>query len=134
MKNALDQFLHIKSGIRKQKVKCYMLVRKPGPDLLQNNKYRIVEKYDGGRSNLVYYVQIDGDHGIPFLKRELAELLGFQNNRLIVDKTGYKKNIHITLDKRDQSMDSLRKQLSVYGLDLVEGEEEMEVLVLKRLK
>lgn len=111
-----------------------MLVRKPGPDLLQNNKYRIVEKYDGGRSNLVYYVQIDGDHGIPFLKRELAELLGFQNNRLIVDKTGYKKNIHITLDKRDQSMDSLRKQLSVYGLDLVEGEEEMEVLVLKRLK
>jgi thiol-disulfide isomerase/thioredoxin len=49
-----------------------------------------------------------------------------------IDETGIKSNIDITLDALMTDLDDVRRGLQKNGLDLVKGEKEMKVIIIKR--
>jgi hypothetical protein len=119
--------------IEKRKLKCLFLVRLSGEDNLK-------AKGDITRNNLGNY-STDGDTVRTFERSNMGAITNQLNWRFseyislpVFDKTGYKQDIDIKI--RDKSLfplnpKELKKDLRAYGLDLVEGEEWMDVLVIK---
>ena len=57
-------------------------------------------------------------------------LEGYQQDKIIINETNFKGNVDIELDCNMLELNELKKSLSKYGLDLIETEREIEMLIL----
>lgn len=133
MQKDLDRFFGIKSGIEKRKVSCFALKR-----ISSVNKIKTVHKdslYDiienGDSSELVLHNQPFDD----LYEAIYSEYFSPTRSSIpFLNETYYKGNIDIELDwgKENYPIQTLRKQLQRYGLDIVEEYKSMNALVLKQ--
>jgi thiol-disulfide isomerase/thioredoxin len=118
LKEELDNYFNFTSTIEKRKIKCFLLKS------LDTGKYK-----SSGKDVLL-------DHGknIWTIKnypiKILLEDINIRCDYPIVNETGYEGKVDLTLVPDFKDIPSLRNQLNKYGLDLVEAERVLDVIVI----
>lgn len=130
MQEDLSRYFKYTVKIEKRKTKCMVLVRTSSEDKLKT-------KDSNARPSIISL----GKKGLRIqnmpLKESLLKMIVYANDRLpepILDETGYKSNIDITLNVSLRDIPSLRKSLKIFGLDLIEKETETDFLVIQDRK
>lgn len=124
MQQDLNRYLNYSVNIEKRLIKCLSLVRTSNKD-----KMRSV-------NTLNKVVQTDSSlliEGVSFMNG-LIRRLKFSNQSIktpIVDETGYTGRIDMKINCPLFDIESLRRELVKYDLDLVLREKEIEMLVIK---
>ena len=118
----LDRHFGLKSSLEKRKIKVLVLKRTSLVDKLKSKSNNPPDSY-----------AINGRfiaHGIK-LETWLRNLNANSEFSLqLVNETGYKERIDLEITADFKNISSVRNSISVYDLDLVEEEREMEVIVL----
>jgi len=128
MQQDLNRSFDFTGQIEKRKLKCLVLITKKGPD-------RTVSKSPDAKPNIM------AEKGKITLTNtpvsELINLLAYANDHLktpVVDCSGIKNRVDLTILGKLRDIDSIKKQLQFYNLDLVEKEMEIDMLVIKDKK
>ena len=124
MKQDLNRFFPYEAKIEKRKIRCLVLKRITDVDRICSaggnpSKQRVNEQIIIRNQSL---------------HSSLYSMLAVANSNLstpLIDKTGYNKNIDITITDKLQNIEQLRKDLNRFGLDLVIAESEIEMLVIR---
>lgn len=125
MQQDINKYFAIEGSVEKKKIRCLVLI-----DSLAGC---IGTK--GGEPKIQYLNKQLSIQNQPLAS--LARELAFQNNDLnlpVVDGTTRKQNVDVILDANLNDVQQLRKALRKYGLDLMPGEREVNVLVLSKKK
>ncbi|MBN8666759.1 MAG: AhpC/TSA family protein [Chitinophagales bacterium] len=117
-----DRFFKVKSTVEKRNTKYYALVRISTTGKIKSTIEDNVFRRDSD--------------SLILRGRSIDELASYLNSALpddheIIDETKYKGKIRIGLNIRDQTIASMRKQLREYGLDLVEKNKVLNMLVFR---
>lgn len=107
----LQRLLGVNARWEKRPVKCLVMVKKMDVDIDSLNKTRRGQK-------IVM-------NGIPLFYLDQAE-----KYPPAIDETGIKKFVVIEAFNSTDFLDQLRKQLQVYGCDLIEAERDIDVLII----
>jgi len=122
MQRDLESYFGFKASIQIRKVRCWRLVASDSAAKKLSTK--------GGklrREEIIPHVSYKYIN-IP-MKDFVQYLLQFTKNEIIIDETGISNNIDITTDCMD--FDSMKAFLPKYGLRLILGDKEMNVLVVR---
>jgi thiol-disulfide isomerase/thioredoxin len=136
MQQDLQRFFGLTAGIEKRKIKVIALIRTTTANKLKTKGG--LPKDELQLSSLRRPLQdslrefINKPFGI--FKEKISGWIRFHRQLPFFDRTGYAGSIDIII--REESMDpfnekELRKDLQQYGLDLIEAEELLDVLVIK---
>lgn len=121
MQEDIERFFSISVNIEPRRVHGFKLVR------INDNKLYL----SAGGNSLRSFDKINRVSRISNLPvEELMKSLSFKISALIVDATGIKDRIDINL-RESHDLETIRKDLSKYGLDLIETEVEVDMLVIK---
>lgn len=139
VKTDLERFFGMHSAVRDTVVECWTLVRIDSVDRLRTR---------GGDEEYTFYAENIRTPLLPpyrslkncpygSFSSAITSLVERLTGRPCMDETGYVGNIDITfrgetLDR--PSMDGLRQELEVYGLDLIPASKRLGVLVLLDIK
>ena len=129
MKKDLDRFFGLSSSVEKQKVKCWVLKR-----ITQINKIVAngeIEKYEKSNSHIILE-----NSNMARLFDILKDVFELQFPRMpFFNKTNYSGKINIKLpwqaDLKNMSILKLKNVLRGYGLDIIEQNTEIDMLVIK---
>ena len=122
MLQGLNRDTNFTATIEKRKIKCLRLVRTASQD-------RIATK--GGSRVSAFYQNPSVLRNAPL--QHMINMLNGDNTITdlpVVDETGYTGNVDITMPAVS-NLAALRKELSRYGLDLLEGEQLLNMLVVR---
>ncbi|SIT97722.1 Thiol-disulfide isomerase or thioredoxin [Epilithonimonas bovis DSM 19482] len=122
MLSGLNSYTNFTATIEKRKIKCLRLVRTASQD-------RIATK--GGSRVSAFYKNPSVLRNAPL--QHMINMLNGDNTITdlpVVDETGYTGNVDITMPAVS-NLAALRKELSRYGLDLLEGEQLLNMLVVR---
>lgn len=124
----LDNLLDLKGRYEKRRMKCLILYRTD-----RATKFKSTGKSSDEVSNLtapeVLIKNVDLENSIVW------KLNQFYGNPPVFDETGYKGGVEMNFSLKSwQDIESVRKALQKYGLDLKEEERTIEVFVLSELK
>lgn len=130
MQQDLERYFRVTGRLEKQRKLCWVITA--------TSKVNKVKTAGGDFVNRIYRsLSFDEAHlqnmPITFLT-EVIESIGesFQEDLPpILDETGYSGNIDIRIDNRPGSLKKLRKDLAVFGLNILEEEREIDVLVIE---
>lgn len=134
---SLQEDLQISFGfigtIETRKMPVWQLISKPGAAAKLKTK--------GGKPGETNDIQGDGGAGgFGFTNYPIGYLLNLVSRYIsegeppFFDMTGITHNIDVTIDAALTDRAQIRKELQRYGLDLVKGEKEMKVLVIRDAK
>lgn len=116
----LSRFADYKTTIEKRKVKCLVLKRTSTVDKLKTKGSEMTFLFSLSKTNLQntsLYALVNSLNAVPTISLP------------IVDETGYPNNIDLTMGAISD-LNSIRKELLRYDLELVEAERELEMLVI----
>ena len=116
----LSRFADYKTIIEKRKVKCLVLKRTSTVDKLKTKGSEMSFLFSLSKTNLQntsLYALVNSLNAVPTISLP------------IVDETGYPNNIDLTMGAISD-LNSIRKELLRYDLDLVEAERELDMLVI----
>jgi hypothetical protein len=126
-----------KGGLEKIKIPCFVLVRTTKEDKLatqtKGSDYKIEPITERGM-RLVRY------HNRPLkecIASALRQMMANPQNTftLLLDETEYKNNVDIVLpveqELGDAPFEKIRESLAPYGLDIIQTEREMEMVVIR---
>ncbi|HYM95317.1 MAG TPA: redoxin domain-containing protein [Chitinophagaceae bacterium] len=120
----LERFFGLKAKIEKREINCLALVRTTAQDLIHSAGKDLISVSDEeGRLQLSNSNMGSLVAGLSYTLRNISTP--------VVDETGYRLNIDILLNTKPADLPSIRKQLNVYGLDLIEKKIWMDMLVLR---
>lgn len=129
MQNDLNRFfaayLGVQGRVEKQKVKCLVLIRTASDDLLSTKGGSPLLKTNTGAFRL---------QNKPF-RLLVANLINanWRSPYPIIDATGYEGNIDIELSGPLSDLGQVKKELAMYGLDLVERERWIDMLIISTI-
>ncbi|MET7000352.1 redoxin domain-containing protein [Chitinophaga defluvii] len=136
MQQDLDRFFGLKGSVEKRYVSSYVLIRKGRKDMLQTRgdtaKDSFIPTYI--KSSKIEPLRVLVNQPFSVLADRLKTLVILAAKKPLVNKTGYKGNIDITMTGEEvdsENIQLLKKALNRYGLDLVEKKVKMDVLVIK---
>ncbi|SEM33325.1 hypothetical protein SAMN05216436_103234 [bacterium A37T11] len=131
MKKDLDQLFGISSRLEKQHVACWVLKKIDSTDRIRSigGEWRYRPNYELGKGAQAEI------HNLPMgklinLLEEMTYHFG-DSARPILNETSYSDNLDIQLNNYPASLESLRKDLQRYGLDLIPEERIIDMLVLE---
>ena len=116
----LSSFADYKTTIEKRKVKCLVLKRTSTVDKLKTKGSEMSFLFSLSKTNLQntsLYALVNSLNAVPTISLP------------IVDETGYPNNIDLTMGAISD-LNSIRKELMRYDLDLVEAERVLDMLVI----
>ena len=116
----LSRFADYKTTIEKRKVKCLVLKRTSTVDKLKTKGSEMTFLFSLSKTNLQntsLYALVNSLNAVPTISLP------------IVDETGYPNNIDLTMGAISD-LNSIRKELMRYDLDLVEAERVLDMLVI----
>ena len=116
----LSRFADYKTIIEKRKVKCLVLKRTSTVDKLKTKGSEMSFLFSLSKTNLQntsLYALVNSLNAVPTISLP------------IVDETGYPNNIDLTMGAISD-LNSIRKELLRYDLELVEAERELDMLVI----
>ena len=116
----LSRFADYKTIIEKRKVKCLVLKRTSTVDKLKTKGSEMSFLFSLSKTNLQntsLYALVNSLNAVPTISLP------------IVDETGYPNNIDLTMGAISD-LNSIRKELMRYDLDLVEAERVLDMLVI----
>ena len=116
----LSRFADYKTTIEKRKVKCLVLKRTSTVDKLKTKGSEMSFLFSLSKTNLQntsLYALVNSLNAVPTISLP------------IVDETGYPNNIDLTMGAISD-LNSIRKELMRYDLDLVEAERVLDMLVI----
>ena len=116
----LSRFADYKTTIEKRKVKCLVLKRTSTVDKLKTKGSEMTFLFSLSKTNLQntsLYALVNSLNAVPTISLP------------IVDETGYPNNIDLTMGAISD-LNSIRKELLRYDLELVEAERELDMLVI----
>ena len=116
----LSRFADYKTTIEKRKVKCLVLKRTSSVDKLKTKGSEMSFLFSLSKTNLQntsLYALVNSLNAVPTISLP------------IVDETGYPNNIDLTMGAISD-LNSIRKELLRYDLELVEAERELDMLVI----
>ena len=116
----LSRFADYKTTIEKRKVKCLVLKRTSSVDKLKTKGSEMSFLFSLSKTNLQntsLYALVNSLNAVPTIPLP------------IVDETGYPNNIDLTMGAISD-LNSIRKELLRYDLDMVEEERELDMLVI----
>lgn len=116
----LSRFADYKTTIEKRKVKCLVLKRTSSVDKLKTKGSEMSFLFSLSKTNLQntsLYALVNSLNAVPSISLP------------IVDETGYPNNIDLTMGVISD-LNSIRKELLRYDLDLVEAERVLDMLVI----
>ncbi len=116
----LSRFADYKTIIEKRKVKCLVLKRTSTVDKLKTKGSEMTFLFSLSKTNLQntsLYALVNSLNAVPTISLP------------IVDETGYPNNIDLTMGAISD-LNSIRKELMRYDLDLVEAERVLDMLVI----
>ena len=116
----LSRFADYKTTIEKRKVKCLVLKRTSTVDKLKTKGSEMSFLFSLSKTNLQntsLYALVNSLNAVPSISLP------------IVDETGYPNNIDLTMGAISD-LNSIRKELMRYDLDLVEAERVLDMLVI----
>lgn len=116
----LSRFADYKTIIEKRKVKCLVLKRTSSVDKLKTKGSEMSFLFSLSKTNLQntsLYALVNSLNAVPTISLP------------IVDETGYPNNIDLTMGAISD-LNSIRKELMRYDLDLVEAERVLDMLVI----
>ena len=117
----LSRFADYKTIIEKRKVKCLVLKRTSTVDKLKTKGSEMSFLFSLSKTNLQntsLYALVNSLNAVPTISLP------------IVDETGYTNNIDLKIGAISD-LNSIRKELLQYDLDLVEAERELDMLVIQ---
>lgn len=122
MQQDLNRYLPYQATLEKRKVKCLLLVATG-----KNERYKTpaakTESYTKG------FLQIQNSPISVFLQ---AWMLYHQKGSVpLLNETGYWGNVNLKVRSRLSDLSALREDLQVYGLDLIEAERNIDMLVIR---
>ena len=123
MQNDLNKYFPYVERVETRKVRCLILKRISENDLIQTKG----KKEEG--TNINDHLKIRNQP----LKSSLLKSLTYANSSLttpILDETNYRGNIDIDINAKLTDILHVRKKLQKFGLDLVEGDREIKMLVI----
>lgn len=136
MREDLNRFFGLVTGVEKRKVSSYVLIRKGKKDRLRTSGNTPKDNF--------FRTHIKSDHvdstrqlvnqPFPAFERRLSALVRLAAGKPLIDRTGYTGSIDITMTAAEvdgEDIHLLKKALNRYGLDLVEKDVKMDVLVIK---
>ena len=119
----LNRFFGVRATVEKRKIKCLLLVRKGKEERWRTKG----EKGALNKSGNVLYIQ-----NIPL--QDVVNLWDNLSPLPLLNNTGFaneKADMEITGTPAD--LEAFRKQIQLYGFDLLPSEREMEVMVIREL-
>lgn len=124
MLNDLQSYFKIQVEIEKRKVNCLALVRISKEDKLKSS----------GRPLTVEYAE--DNLQITIINTPILNLVSYLNGSLeiayVIDETNYKKNVDVDIAVSNiRDLTGLKKALNKYGLDLVEKQYDLDMLIIK---
>jgi hypothetical protein len=119
----LNRFSGYHAGIKKIKVKCWLLVNTGvGDSVNAGNNLPFTSSSDNKKNSLK-------NMPVPFLVKWIN--LTTPIEWPVIDRTNNSPvRVTIDLDMTDPNIGQLRKKLNSYGLDLVESEEELDMFII----
>jgi hypothetical protein len=127
MREDLNRYFNIEAKIERRKRECLLLVRTSTKDKIKTaGEKPVYQQHDTG-----YTLK---NHPVSWLIYAIAGsqfVRPFNFPYPIVDNTNYTANIDIDLHVNMKNIPALRKELNKYDLDLVKGEKELDVLVIR---
>jgi len=133
MQEDLKRYFHIYFFVEKRKIPCLVLTRISADDKIATKGPildSVYAKINGTDSNVAY-------NNVPISELVAGLNYNFIYNNIqfpVVDGTGYRGNIDLIISINSLSplnLNSLRKELRKYGLDLIEKKWVTDVLVIK---
>lgn len=124
MQSNLNKYFPYVGKIETRKIKCLILKRIMKNDLISSKAIKEES------SNVNDHLKIRNQP----LKSSLLRALMYANSSLntpILDETNYRRNIDIDINAKLTDILQVRRELRKYGLDLVEEEREIKMLVIK---
>ena len=117
----LSRFADYKTTIEKRKVKCLVLKRTSTVDKLKTKGSEMTFLFSLSKTDLQntsLYALVNSLNAVPTISLP------------IVDETGYPNNIDLTMGAISD-LNSIRKELMRYDLDLIEAERELDMLIIQ---
>jgi len=124
MQQDLNRLYPYDGFIEKRKVQCLVLTRITKEDKIRSGGGVPVKQQIGGKIMLCN----------QSLHTSLFGMIANANSDLpmpLIDETNYKGNIDIVITSQLTNLELLRKDLNMYGLDLVRRETEIDMLVIR---
>ncbi|MES2329675.1 MAG: TlpA disulfide reductase family protein [Bacteroidota bacterium] len=117
----------IEGTIEKRKIKSFVLIQtKEG--LLKTNGEKSNYRNSDGLKVYTNYTFGDFSNSLKESLEDMTRPIAF------IDETGFTGNVDIQFKGDMRSLQNVRNQLQQYGLDIIESEREIEVLVIKDKK
>jgi thiol-disulfide isomerase/thioredoxin len=126
MKQDLERFFGLRGSIEKRKVKCLVLKRTTTEDLIKSKSKDFVLELHPLHTSLRA-----GNYAWEQVFRQL-QFVYWSSPFPFLDETNYKGNVDIGLNGDLSQVPVLRRELNKYGLDLVEEERELDMLVIRK--
>lgn len=124
MQQDLNRLFPYKAKIEKRKVQSLVLIRLTKEDKLRSNGGTATKQQIGDKIMLC---------NLP-LQVSLFGMIANANSNIptpLVDGTNYKSNIDIVITSQLKNIELLRNDLNKYGLDLIQKEMEIDMLVIR---
>lgn len=127
MKQDLERFFGLRGTIEKRKVKCLVLKRTTSEDLIKTKSKDFASELHPLHTHLIA-------KRCPW-KQVFRQLeVVYQHSHFpFLDETNYKGDVDIELNGNLNQIPVLREALNIYGLDLVEEERQLDMLVIKKV-
>ena len=128
----LEKYFHATCTIEKRKMKCWSLVRTSTIDKIRSKEGKAISVFDTRRDTTKFQLYA----GVLSWLIEKVSKANRNTPYIFTDKTGYTGRIDVELEKKSLSdLAQLKAELrNKYDLDLIQGEEEVEVMVFKEIK
>jgi thiol-disulfide isomerase/thioredoxin len=120
MQQDLDRLFGLDAHMEKRTLNCLVLVKKGKA------------KYDAMNEKPDQKWDVNGIMIKNKPMSEFADMLQYYHqDRVLLNETGYKGNVSATLNVNMLDLVEIKKELSKYGLDLIQAERKIDVLVLR---
>jgi thiol-disulfide isomerase/thioredoxin len=120
MRQDLDRLFGLNVHVEKRTLKCLVLIQKGKSKFYASNE-NADQKWDV--------------NGIVIKNKPMAELADmlqyYHQDRVLLDETGYKKSVSVTLNVNMLELGTVRESLNNYGLDLIEADRNVDILVIR---
>ena len=129
----IEQYFGVKATVEKRKVPCRILVRTGKEDQLKQNGGEYTYQGNGSKNSGGLLFR---KGNITLLYEEIRFSLHFPPFKPFFNETGISKDklFDIDLNTTMEDVEKLRTALKQYGLDIVEEERELDMLVVKQAK